>query len=112
MPAVTQSAAPSAEVFRAVADPTRRAILDLLLESDRSVSELAGPFKMSQPAISQHLKVLREAGLVADKRAGRQRIYRLDSGPLADVYSWAARYVADPSGHVWGLKPRNRPHRK
>jgi DNA-binding transcriptional ArsR family regulator len=107
-----ESAPPSAEVFRAVADPTRRAILDLLLESDRSVSELAVPFKMSQPAISQHLKVLREAGLVADKRAGRQRIYRLDRHPLADVYSWAARYVSDPSGHVWGLTHRKRPHRR
>jgi DNA-binding transcriptional ArsR family regulator len=91
------------DVFRAVADPTRRAILELLRESDRSASELASPFRMSQPAVSQHLKVLSDAGLIRGRRDGRSRIYHLDSGPLADVYSWAAHYVTDPFGHTWGL---------
>lgn len=93
----------AADVFRAVSDPTRRAILDLLRESDRSASELALPFHMSQPAVSQHLKVLNDAGLIHGRRQGRSRIYHLDSGPLEDVYSWAARHVTDPFGHTWGF---------
>ena len=68
----------SADVFRAVADPTRRALLDLLRESDRSVRELRGPFRMSQPAISQHLRILRRAGLVRARQVGRQRLYQIN----------------------------------
>jgi DNA-binding transcriptional ArsR family regulator len=98
-------AAASSDVFRAVADPTRRAMLDLLREADRSVRELARPFRMSQPAISQHLRVLREAGLVRARQAGRQRLYRIDPRPLQELYQWAARYkpLVDPFGHVWAL---------
>jgi DNA-binding transcriptional ArsR family regulator len=80
------------EVFRAISDPTRRALLDLLRTRDRSVSELAGPFQMTQPAISQHLRVLRHAGLVKPLRVGRQRVYRLNAKPLRRVRDWAARY--------------------
>lgn len=79
-------------VFRAVADPTRRAILDLLAERDRPVNDLREPFDMSQPAISQHLRVLREAGLVSERREGRQRIYRLEAAPLKTIHEWAAHY--------------------
>jgi DNA-binding transcriptional ArsR family regulator len=98
-------AAASSDVFRAVADPTRRAILDLLREGDRSVRELAHPFRMSQPAVSQHLRALREAGLVRARQAGRQRLYRIDPRPLQALYEWAARYkpLVDPFGHVWAL---------
>lgn len=78
-------------------------MLELLRESGRSVSDLSRPFSISQPAISQHLKVLREAGLVHGSRAGRRRIYRLDPQPLRRVYEWASRYFADPAGHVWGI---------
>ena len=83
---------PSIDVFRAIADPTRRALLDLLRTSDRSVNELAEPFQMTQPAISQHLRVLRHAGLVRPKQVGRQRVYRLNARPLREVREWAVRY--------------------
>lgn len=80
------------DVYRAISDPTRRQILDLLATSERPVGELAAPFAMSQPAISQHLRVLREAGLVAERRVGRQRRYRLNPEPLKEVATWVAQY--------------------
>jgi DNA-binding transcriptional ArsR family regulator len=79
-------------VFQALADPTRRAMLDRLREGERSVSELGEPFAMSQPAVSQHLRVLGMAGLVRARREGRKRIYGLRVGPLREVYDWLARY--------------------
>lgn len=85
-------AVPSEDVYRAVADPTRRALLDSLREGERSASELGRPFAISQPALSQHLRVLREAGLVSRRRAGRQQLYRLQAGPLAELYDWVAHY--------------------
>ena len=99
--------AASANVFRAVADPTRRALLDLLRESDRSVSELARPFPISQPAISQHLRILRKAGLVRARRLRRQRLYRINPRPVQEIYEWAAKYkqFTDPFGYVWALAP-------
>ncbi len=84
--------APDIPVFRAIADPTRRAILDLLVAGERAVNDLLAPFKMSQPAISQHLKVLRDAGLVSERRDGRQRIYKLEPAPLKAVHDWTAHY--------------------
>jgi DNA-binding transcriptional ArsR family regulator len=81
------------DVFRAVADPTRRAVLDLLAEGELAVKDLQPAFSISQPALSQHLRVLREAGLVSERRAGRLRIYRLEAGPLADLRGWLERYV-------------------
>ncbi len=99
----------SADVFRAVADPTRRALLDLLRKSDCSVGELRGSFRMTQPAISQHLRVLRRAGLVRARQVGRKRLYRLNPKPLLEVYDWAAQYkqFSDPFGHVWALRTAN-----
>jgi DNA-binding transcriptional ArsR family regulator len=93
------------DVFYAVADPTRRALLDMLGDSERSVTDLLQAFKCSQPAISQHLRVLREAGLVDVRQVGRQRLYRLRAERFEAIYSWAAQYrqLVDPSGHVWGL---------
>jgi DNA-binding transcriptional ArsR family regulator len=79
-------------VFRALADPTRRAMLDRLRERESSVGELAEPFAMSQPAVSQHLKVLSEAGLVRARRDGRQRLYRLHAAPLREAFDWLERY--------------------
>ena len=93
--------APSLDVFRAISDPTRRALLDLLRISDRSVNELTEPFQMTQPAISQHLRVLRHAGLVRPRQVGRQRVYRLNAKPLREVRDWAARYE-----RFWHGKPR------
>lgn len=82
----------SASVFKAIGDPTRRGILDLLAQSERSVNELTDAFPMSQPAMSQHLKVLREAGLVAPRKDGRRRLYRVEAGPLREVYDWVQHY--------------------
>ena len=96
-------AARAGDVFRAVADPTRRRMLELLQRGDLAVAELSGPFRISQPAVSQHLKVLREAGLVRSRKAGRRRLYRLERGPLEKVYKCAARQLADPFGHVWNV---------
>lgn len=81
------------EVFRALADPTRRALLDLLREDDANVSDLTDAFDVSQPAISQHLKVLRDAGLVNERKEGRNRIYSLDPVPLAAAYDWFEHYT-------------------
>src|SRR5262245_65395061 len=79
-------------MFAVLADPTRRQILDLLAERDRSAGELGAAFPVSQPAISRHLRVLREAGLVRVRGDGQRRIYRLEPRPLAEVDAWLARY--------------------
>lgn len=82
----------SADIFQAIADPTRRAILDRLREGEQPVGQLAEPFEMSLPAISQHLQILCNAGLVSQQRAGRQRLYRLNPAPLQQVSQWVAHY--------------------
>jgi DNA-binding transcriptional ArsR family regulator len=95
--------------FLAVADPTRRAILDLLRRGDAPFADIAERFPMSAPAISRHLRVLREARLVRESRAGRdrrQRIYQLDPAPLRDVVEWARVYQAYWEGNVARLKQR------
>src|ERR1700758_1409598 len=76
----------------ALADPTRRAILARLALGETSVSELAAPFKMSQPAVSKHLKVLERAGLIARGREAQWRPCRLEAGPLRDVAGWGEHY--------------------
>jgi len=87
-----RAAAGKTDAFRAISDPTRRAVLDLLARGELSVTELCEPFAMSQPALSQHLKVLRDAGLVATRRDGRRRLYRIDPRPLRPVREWVADY--------------------
>ncbi len=79
-------------VFAALADPTRRAILARLASGEASVTELAEPFAMSQPAISKHLKVLERAGLVSRGRDAQRRPRRLEAGPLAEANKWLERY--------------------
>jgi DNA-binding transcriptional ArsR family regulator len=79
-------------VFGALADPTRRAILTRLADGDATVAELAEPFAMSQPAISKHLKVLEQAGLISRTRRATARLSRLEAEPLRDVTTWLARY--------------------
>ena len=79
-------------VFRAIADPTRRGILDSLAKNDGSVMELAKGFEMSLPAVSQHLKVLREANLITGHRKGRQIFYHLNPDPLRQVFRWIRVY--------------------
>src|SRR5258708_13111 len=78
--------------FAALADPTRRAILSRLAQGEASVTELAEPFAMSQPAISKHLKVLERAGLVSRGRDAQRRPVRLEVKPLAGATEWLERY--------------------
>jgi DNA-binding transcriptional ArsR family regulator len=80
------------DIFQAIADPTRRAILDRLRDGEQPVKQLAEPFAMSLPAISQHLQILCEAGLVTQWRLGRQRIYQLNPEPLQQVKNWVSHY--------------------
>src|SRR5467141_581844 len=79
-------------VFAALADPTRRAILARLASGQASVTELAEPFAMSQPAISKHLKVLERAGLISRGRDAQRRPRRLEPKPLAEATGWLERY--------------------
>jgi DNA-binding transcriptional ArsR family regulator len=81
-------------VFGALADPTRRAILARLVEGDLPVRELAAPFAMSQPAISRHLKVLENAGLISRSRRATARLSHLEPEPLKEATEWLARYQA------------------
>jgi DNA-binding transcriptional ArsR family regulator len=78
--------------FAALADPTRRAILARLASGEASVAELAKPFRMSQPAISKHLKVLEKAGLVSRGQDAQRRPRRLEAKPLAEANEWLERY--------------------
>lgn len=78
--------------FAALADPTRRAILARLASGNASVTELAKPFAMSQPAISKHLKVLERAGLISRGREAQRRPRRLEAKPLAEANQWLERY--------------------
>ncbi len=79
-------------VFGALADPTRRAILTRLTEGDATVAELAAPFRISQPAISRHLKVLERAGLISRRRRATARLSHLEVGPLRAATAWLAHY--------------------
>ncbi len=80
------------DVFSAIAHPLRRRLLDLLAEGEQPVNRLAVPFEVSRPAISQHLRVLLEVGLVNERRSGRERRYRLHPDRLGDVRDWLATY--------------------
>src|SRR5262249_2981933 len=78
--------------FAALADPTRRAILARLVTGEASVTELARPFKMTQPAISKHLKVLERAGLISRGRDAQRRPRRIEGKPLAEASAWLEQY--------------------
>jgi DNA-binding transcriptional ArsR family regulator len=92
----------SADVFHVIADPTRRGILDLLTSGERQARELEAPFRISQPAVSKHLAVLRAAGLVSQRQQGRMRIYRLEAARLQEVFDWVRHYEK-----FWDLKLEN-----
>jgi DNA-binding transcriptional ArsR family regulator len=81
-------------VFGALADPTRRAILARLADGDLAVRDVAAPFPMSQPAISRHLKVLEDAGLISRSRRATARLSHLEAEPLRSATAWLARYQA------------------
>jgi DNA-binding transcriptional ArsR family regulator len=80
------------DVFRAVSDPTRRALLERLRETELGAGDLAAPFEMTHAAISQHLRILREADLVRVRRDGRRRVYELNALPLQALFDWAAYF--------------------
>ena len=81
-------AATTSDVFNAIAEPQRREILVLLRSGERPVTELAQALGMTQPGASKHLRVLREVGLVRDRKAGKQRLYGLDARELRPIHEW------------------------
>lgn len=91
-------------VFRAIADPTRRQILGMLRGGRRSVGDIAGNFRMSRPAISKHIRLLRQVGLVETKNEGTARICRLNAAPLRAVDNWLRDYQELWSESLRGLK--------
>ena len=97
----------STDPFHAVADVTRRAILDRLRGGEAPVAELASGFRMSRPAVARHLRILRDAHLVRERRGGtdgRQRVYQLTPAPLQEVARWAAAYQAFWPANLANLK--------
>jgi DNA-binding transcriptional ArsR family regulator len=80
------------DTYQALADDTRRSILEMLAQGELSAGTIAAAFPVSRPAISRHLRVLRESGLVSVRGERQQRLYRLDPGPLQEVQQWTARY--------------------
>jgi DNA-binding transcriptional ArsR family regulator len=93
------SATAAAALFNAIAEPARRQILELLRGRERSVNELVQRLKLSQPGVSKHLRVLREAGLVSVRPDGRRRWYGLRAEPLAELDEWLAPYR-----EYWGAR--------
>jgi DNA-binding transcriptional ArsR family regulator len=91
---MTQAAVSKSEVFRALADPTRRAVFERLARGEATVSQLNAGFDVSQPAISQHLAHLRRAGLVLERRVGRNAYYRARPAGLVPLIDWIDRYQA------------------
>ena len=98
---VSQSPAAN-DVFQALADPTRRAILGMLRQGSQPVGSIARDFPISRPAISKHLRILREAALVSEIKVGRNRLYELNAGPLRDIDDWLSHYR-----HMWQHQLRN-----
>jgi DNA-binding transcriptional ArsR family regulator len=91
-------------VFAAIADPTRRAILDAIRGRERAAGEIASLFPVSRPAISKHLRVLRGAGLVRERRVAQLRLYSLDPAPLRDVERWLDHYKVFWAARLHDLK--------
>ena len=91
------------DVFAAVADPARREVMSALARGDLSAGDVAALFPISRPAVSRHLRVLREAGLVRDELVGRRRVYRLDVDGLAAVTAWLTTLTDGPASEpdVW-----------
>jgi DNA-binding transcriptional ArsR family regulator len=90
--------------FAVVAEPNRRAILSLLLSSERSVGEIEGELRLSQPSVSKHLRVLREAGFVTSRVEAQRRLYRLRPEPLMELDAWLVPFRRFWSMHVDALE--------
>ncbi|MHB9146573.1 MAG: ArsR/SmtB family transcription factor [Symbiobacteriia bacterium] len=80
------------DVFSAIADPTRRQVLGLLAGGEQSVTALTSHFTVTRPAVSKHLAILRQAGLVTERKVGRERRYRLRAEPLQEVRDWTSHF--------------------
>jgi DNA-binding transcriptional ArsR family regulator len=93
-----------AATFQALADPTRRAVLDLLRRGSQPAGQIASAFPISRPAISKHLRLLRRAHLVREHREGRNRVYQLNPEPLRAVDSWIEQYRSFWSASLSNLK--------
>jgi DNA-binding transcriptional ArsR family regulator len=91
-------------VFEALAEPNRRRILDLLLERERPVNDLVGLLRVSQPAVSKHLRVLRDAGLVEARVDAQRRVYRVRAEPLRELDDWLAPYRATWASRLEALE--------
>lgn len=87
------------DIFKAIADPTRREVLRLLSGNDRPISEIADHFEMSRTAVTKHLQILTEAELISGRKEGREKIYQLHPEPLTEVKQWLAYYEK-----FWGNK--------
>ena len=105
------------QIFAALADPTRRAILERLAEGEATVNQLAEPFDLKLPTVSKHLKVLRQAGLVTQGRQAQWRPCRLEAAPLKDVSDWLERYrerweerIGQLDDYLQQLKTREEKH--
>jgi len=94
----------SEATFQALADPTRRAVLDLLRRGRQPAGQIAGAFPVSRPAISKHLRLLRRAHLVQEHREGRHRVYQLNPEPLRAVDSWLDQYRRFWTANLASLK--------
>lgn len=92
------------DIFHAVSDATRRGILDQLSRGDRHAGEIANTFPISRPAISKHLRVLREASLVSERHEGRNRVYRLNAERLREVDGWLKNYRRFWTANLASLK--------
>lgn len=90
----------AASTLQVLADPSRKAILDLLRDGERPVGELVARLEQSQPGVSRHLRVLREAGLVASRPDGQRRMYRLCPKPLEELDQWLSTYRSTWSTHL------------
>ena len=101
---VTHSAARNEATFQALADPTRRAVLDLLRRGSQPAGQIASTFPVSRPAISKHLRLLRRAHLVREHREGRNRVYQLNPEPLRAVDSWIEQYRVFWTANLNSLK--------
>ena len=100
------------DVYRAIGDPTRRAMLDILADGEKPVEDLVARFGVTFSAVSQHLSVLHEAGLVSRRAVGRRRLYKTLPSPLNEVYAWTSRHLRprqiDPRARIIRLAAQER----
>jgi DNA-binding transcriptional ArsR family regulator len=88
----TEASSPKHDVFQAIADPTRRSLLKLLIDQELPVTVISGQYPISRTAVSKHLRILAEAGLVKERRVGRETRYQMDLEPLQELKKWLSYY--------------------